>query len=176
MKKQSIMMAILLMCHSFQGFSQSPIRSKTKSDFSGYFNKSASSTSYSYSQETDFSPRPSNGAVQIYAVVVGVGDYARMPQLAYPASDAQRFYSHLLSPKGGSIPKNHIRLLIDDEATKTNVLAALKQIARKADGNDVILFYFSGHGLDGAFLPIDFDGYGTRLEHTQIVRTLETSR
>ncbi|MBL7825827.1 MAG: caspase family protein, partial [Saprospiraceae bacterium] len=47
---------------------------------------------------------------------------------------------------------------------------------RKADGNDVILFYFSGHGLDGAFLPIDFDGYGTRLEHTQIVRTLETSR
>ena len=46
----------------------------------------------------------------------------------------------------------------------------------RADENDVLLFYFSGHGLRGAFLPIDYDGYDNRLEHAAIRELLDASR
>lgn len=166
-------MAFLLVIHSRENFAQFPVRPKTKDEFAGFFNKSSQQTYY---RETERPVRKSDGEVQIYAVVVGIGDYSAMPQLSYAASDAQRFYNHLKSPNGGAIPKSHIRLLIDQDATQVNVIAALKQIARKADGNDVIMFYFSGHGLDGAFLPIDFNSYSNRLDHTQIIRVLEGSK
>lgn len=177
MKKQPILMAFLMICHTFSIYSQAPYRPKTKEDFAVFFNKPAAPetpvrTTY-HSNGNSFN---SDGPVSIYAVVVGVGEYQEMPQLAYPASDARHFYDELLSVKGGSIPASHIRLLQDENATASNVFYALKELASKADGNDVIIFYFSGHGLNGSFLPVDFDGANHRLDHYQIVRILENSR
>ena len=53
---------------------------------------------------------------------------------------------------------------------------AMRDIFLRADENDVILFYFSGHGVPGAFLPVDFDGYDNRLEHYQLRDALLASR
>jgi len=53
---------------------------------------------------------------------------------------------------------------------------AMNEVYRRADANDVILFYFSGHGLPGAFLPVDYDGYANRLEHYQLRDALLQSR
>ncbi len=128
------------------------------------------------SDETEDNPDyQENGSVTIYAVVTGVGIYPTMPKLAYAASDALRFYDHLTSPQGGDVPEENIRLLLDEDASRSEILAAVRAIAEEADANDVIMFYFSGHGLSGAFLPSDFNGTQNRIPHSMIAKIMERS-
>ena len=117
-----------------------------------------------------------NRGVKIWAVVVGVGKYTAMPSLKYTDDDAFRFYSHLKSPEGGALPDDQIAILVDEGATRTEILKTMRSLFLKADENDVVLFYFSGHGLEGCFLPVDFDGYNNKLRHDEIRDILKQSR
>lgn len=114
--------------------------------------------------------------VKIWAVVVGVGRYTSMPVLKYSDDDAYQFYSFLKSPEGGALPDKQIKVLVDEDATRMNILQTMRQILLKADENDEIVFYFSGHGLDGAFLPQDFDGINNRLLHSDVKAIFEQSK
>lgn len=114
--------------------------------------------------------------VKIYAVVVGVSRYTAMPSLKFTDDDALLFYSFLRSPEGGALPDEQISVLIDEAATRENVLRTMRQFFLKADANDVVLFYFSGHGLEGCFLPVDFDGYNNKLRHEEIKQVLMQSK
>ncbi|MBI1225385.1 MAG: peptidase C14 caspase catalytic subunit p20 [Bacteroidetes bacterium] len=114
-------------------------------------------------------------AVKVWAVVVGVASYEHMPALRYTDDDAYQFYAFLKSPEGGALPDNQLKVLVDDNATRDNILQTMRSVFLQADENDVVLFYFSGHGIEGAFVPVDFDGYGHRLEHSEIRHILEQS-
>jgi hypothetical protein len=114
--------------------------------------------------------------VKIWAVIVGVGRYTAMPSLKFTDDDAYRFYSFLKSPEGGALPDNQISVLVDDAATRENILGTMRQNFLKADANDVVLLYFSGHGLDGCFLPVDFDGYNNKLRHDEIKQIFKQSK
>lgn len=114
--------------------------------------------------------------VKIWALVVGVAAYPHMPPLKFTDDDANRYYTFLKSPEGGALPDNQINLLIDEDATHDNILANMKSIFSNADENDVIMFYFSGHGIDGAFVPYDFDGYYNRLTHEEVKAALAESK
>ncbi len=114
--------------------------------------------------------------VKVWAVVAGVASYTHMPTLRYTDDDAYQFYAFLKSPEGGALPDNQVQVLVDDNATRDNLLEAMRSVFLQADENDVVLFYFSGHGIEGAFVPVDFDGYSHRLEHTEIRHILEQSR
>ncbi len=116
-------------------------------------------------------PRASapTASLRVWAVVIGVASYNHMPVLRYTDDDAYRLHSFLKSPEGGALPDEQIRILIDEEATLVNIRAAMEDIFGKAGPNDMVLLYFSGHGLKGAFLPIDFDGFNNRLLHTDVV-------
>lgn len=114
--------------------------------------------------------------VKIYAVVVGVSQYTAMPSLKYTDDDAHLFNSFLRSPEGGGLDDSQIALLIDEAATRENILRTMRQFFLKADDNDVVLFYFSGHGLEGCFLPSDFDGYNNKLRHEEIKNILMQSK
>ncbi len=105
---------------------------------------------------------------KIWAVVVGVAAYDHMPVLRYTDDDAYRFYAFLKSPEGGALLDNQVRVLIDEEATRENVLATIDEVFGMASPNDLVLFYFSGHGLNGSFLPIDFDGFNNKIAHEEI--------
>ncbi|MDO8971251.1 MAG: caspase family protein, partial [Saprospiraceae bacterium] len=59
---------------------------------------------------------------------------------------------------------------------RTEILKTMRNLFLKADDNDVVLFYFSGHGLEGCFLPVDFDGYNNKLRHDEIRDILKQSR
>ncbi|MCB0651214.1 MAG: caspase family protein [Saprospiraceae bacterium] len=120
--------------------------------------------------------QPSNKPqLKVWALIIGISGYSHMPALRYPDDDAYRIFAFLQSPSGGAIPEDQIRILIDEAATKDNIKNAMKEIFWKAGPNDLVFMYFSGHGLKGAFLPIDFDGTANKLYHEEVVQILDKS-
>lgn len=114
--------------------------------------------------------------VKIWAVVVGIGRYEHMPTLRFTDDDAYHFYAFLKSPEGGALKEDQIQLLIDERASRDNILRTMRSTILKADDNDVVMFYFSGHGLEGSFIPSDFDGWNNRLYHEEIKKIMQDSR
>lgn len=114
--------------------------------------------------------------VRIWAVIIGAAHYNTMPVLKYTDDDAYQLYAFMKSPEGGALPDHQITLLIDEEATRANILQSMRSVFFKADENDVVLFYFSGHGLPGAFLPIDYDGINNTLSHEEVREILKISK
>jgi len=114
--------------------------------------------------------------VKIWAVVVGVARYDHMPTLKYSDDDAYQVYAFLKSPEGGAIPETQLKVLVDEDATRENIIEAMQNTFLQADENDVVMLYYSGHGLDGSFLPIDFDGYNNKLRHYDVKKILEKSK
>jgi len=102
-----------------------------------------------------------------YAVVVAIGDYKNFTKnngdLQYTISDAYAFYNFLKSREGGSVPSSNICLLTDANATKQNIISKSKALFSKAGANDRVIFYFSGHGNSGSFMPYDANSYGSNL-------------
>jgi hypothetical protein len=112
---------------------------------------------------------------KVWAVIIGVASYKHMPVLRYTDDDAYRIYAHLKSPQGGALPDEQIRILIDEDATRARILLTMQEVFSKAGPEDLLMLYFSGHGLQGAFLPIDFDGYSNKLFHNEITALLDRS-
>lgn len=114
--------------------------------------------------------------VRVWALVIGIGRYVHMPTLKYTDDDAYHFYSFLKSPEGGALPDGQIKVLIDEDATRENILRAMRQLFLKADENDVVMLYFSGHGLEGSFIPVDYDGFNNKVRHDEIKAIFEESK
>ncbi|OGN98182.1 MAG: hypothetical protein A2Y89_02385 [Chloroflexi bacterium RBG_13_51_18] len=97
-------------------------------------------------------PAQADSTPECWAVLVGVSNYQTITDLYYADDDA-RDLSQELSPVWG---ENHITLLIDSQATKTGILAAIEWLADNAGPDDTVLFSFSGHGASGGYLcPYD---------------------
>ncbi|MBR9921883.1 MAG: peptidase C14 caspase catalytic subunit p20 [Bacteroidetes bacterium] len=111
--------------------------------------------------------------MKVWAVVIGISSYNHMPTLRYTDDDAYKIYAFLKSPEGGALADDQIRILIDEDATRDNIVQTMNDVFMRAGENDLVMLYYSGHGLKGAFLPIDFDGFNNRLEHEEINRILE---
>ncbi len=113
---------------------------------------------------------------KVWALITGVAAYRHMPALRYTDDDAYRIFAFLRSPQGGAIPEEQINILIDEDATKESILESMRETFSKAGENDLVIMYFSGHGLKGSFLPIDYDGYNNKLLHQEINNILEKSK
>lgn len=124
----------------------------------------------------DDSPVVFDKEIKVWAVVVGVARYNHMPTLNYTDDDAYRIAMFLKSPEGGALPEEQIAILIDEDATRDNILDAMRNTFSKADSNDVVMLYFSGHGLQGMFLPTDFDGVANKIRHSEIKDIVEQSK
>ena len=112
-----------------------------------------------------------------YAVVVGVSDYKynqSITDLTWCDEDANLFYKFLTIQEG--IPDKNISLLLDHQATKSNILSSMKSTFSKANKNDYIIFYFSGHGNTGYFCPADINGYDNKLYHNDIKSSFKSSK
>ncbi len=87
-----------------------------------------------------------------WALLVGVNRYAdaAISDLKVCASDVQAVYD-LLTTNG--YESDRVRLLLSPgepnfPATRIEILAALTSVAQAAGESDLLLFYFSGHGID----------------------------
>lgn len=105
-----------------------------------------------------------------FAVIVGCADYQNNRlDLRYPDDDAYRYYAYLKSCSGGNIDDENIAVLIDEAATKQNIISTMNAVFSKAGANDMLIFYFSGHGSEGAFCPTDItDQFSSLLSHDEV--------
>lgn len=119
----------------------------------------------------------SNGRLQtaqmrVWALVVGVAEYKHITPLTYTTDDAKKVYGFFRSPEGGAVPDTRIKLLLNKDATALNIQNTMADLFEKADTNDLVIFYFAGHGQEGGFLPIDFDGKDKNILHHAVVNAL----
>jgi uncharacterized caspase-like protein len=82
-----------------------------------------------------------------WALVIGVGKFqdARL-DLQYTTKDARDFAAALTDAKYGRFKKDHVRLLLDEEATTRNIKSELNLLARSAGRDDLVLIYLASHG------------------------------
>ncbi len=119
--------------------------------------------------------RSADGRTTMYAVVVGIGAYSAMKTLNYTDDDAYQMYAFLKSPEGGALQDKQVEVLIDERATAANIERALAEKLAIADADDIVVFYYSGHGTDGYFIPVDFDGANNLLSHKRIQQLFDAS-
>lgn len=88
---------------------------------------------------------------KVYMVSVGVADYpGESSDLSLPAADA-RVVTWLYTESTDIM----YCMLLDDEATKARIKAAMKQVFAMADAEDIVVFFFSGYGFPGGFCAYD---------------------
>jgi hypothetical protein len=127
----------------------------------------------------------------VWAVVIGINDYPRLPPLKYAVNDARAF--HRLLVDENRVPPENVILLLNAEATLTNLRSTLgtrvKNLARE---NDMVIIFFAGHGaterdaaspdgdgLEKYLLPYDAqpaDLYSTALPMAEIARIFNRIR
>ena len=82
---------------------------------------------------------------KVYAVVVGINKYRNFPSLKYATNDAKEFYRYLVEVI--QVPKDHIWLLLDEEATLEKLRATLGTLLRRNAGKeDTVIIFLAGHG------------------------------
>ncbi|MBX9573419.1 MAG: tetratricopeptide repeat protein [Candidatus Obscuribacterales bacterium] len=123
-----------------------------------------------------------------WAVVIGVGKFAdpQVPQLKYASKDAKDFYDYLVDPNQGKFAKDHVKLLLNEDATKVNIMDMLGDsfLPHAANPNDLVVIYLSTHGspagadIRGVNYVVSYDTqlrklFATGLEMRQLLRIIK---
>lgn len=142
-------------------------------------------------ESTTVSPppeQPYNGVVNYWGVIVGVGEYED-PDYAplYTCRDDAKAVARQLTNCGYD-PK-HMRLLVDGDGDKDpllqeligdntrlskpakgNIIEALQTVAQRTRPEDLLLFYYTGHGCqeDQESYLVAYDGRSNSLRHTGV--------
>ena len=84
-------------------------------------------------------------SAKVYLVSVGISDYPGTDSdLTLPANDAKTI-TWLYSKNTNVTYKQ----LLNQQATTANILKALQETFKRATANDIVVFFFSGHGYPG---------------------------
>ena len=108
------------------------------------------------------------------ALLVGVGQYADASlRLFGPPHDVAAMREQLINNLG--FPAGQVQTLVDEQASRANILRALAGLRDASQGGDFMLLYLSGHGTSafdaqaadlalpastGAFVPHDYAARG----------------
>ena len=85
-----------------------------------------------------------NAAAQnTYALVIGLSKYQEITPLQFADRDAVAFAEFL---KTQQIPDDHIKILLNENATRLNVLDGMYNLTAQLKPKDRFYFYFGGHG------------------------------
>jgi uncharacterized caspase-like protein len=92
--------------------------------------------------------RVAGSGPQHWAVVVGVSEYKNpgIPSLKYADKDAEALADFLRRPEGGGYDNDHMQVLLNKDATLTNVRDKLINFLNQAIDMDLVVIYFAGHG------------------------------
>lgn len=87
-----------------------------------------------------------------YILAVGVSEYANpSANLTYSSKDAAELYKLLRTQTSA----DKIKLLTNKSATRDNIMKEARRLFTQTTANDIVIFYFSGHGYQGGFVAHD---------------------
>ncbi len=103
-----------------------------------------------------------------HALLVGINDYSKKP-LFGPVNDVTAIKAALISH--WQFKTRHITTLLNEQATKRNILDAINALIKQSQSGDEVFIYLSGHGTSagdqsfrpvlpttsGAFIPFDVE-------------------
>ncbi|MGA8046482.1 MAG: caspase family protein, partial [Dermatophilaceae bacterium] len=82
-----------------------------------------------------------------HALIIGIADYPHVTKLpATVLDDARAIRDILVDPQLCGYPAENVRLLLDAEATRAAILAAMAQLGEAADADSSVFIYVSSHG------------------------------
>ena len=89
-------------------------------------------------------PRQGGGAKDA-AVVIGIGDYAHLPDVPGAAQNARDWERWLLY--GRQVNPAHVTVLVDDEALDGRIERAVQRASDQVEAGGTLWFVFIGHGV-----------------------------
>lgn len=116
------------------------------------------------------------------ALVIGVNKYLLWPYLEYSVKDAQEI-TEILKEKNFDV-----KLLLDERATKQNIINEIDRLIESADKDSRLFLYFAGHGQTedlpgggerGYIVPVDadlYDWHSTMLSMNEINQKIKRSK
>ena len=82
-----------------------------------------------------------------WAIIIGISRVNNSElDLKYADRDAEELYKLLLSPSGGGFEQDHIKKLINEQATKSEIGRVLGSFLKKPAREDLLIIYFACHG------------------------------
>lgn len=91
---------------------------------------------------------------RVYLVSVGIADYSGFPSkisnLRLTTKDAETMVD--LYSKNTSVDYS---LLLNEKATRDRIVRAIEKVFNQASEDDLVVFFFSGHGYPGGFCAYD---------------------
>lgn len=95
-----------------------------------------------------------DASARTYLVSVGIADYSGYPSkinnLRLTTNDARAVVE--LYSLNTSVDYS---ILLNEKATKDRIVRAIKKVFKKATEDDIVVFFFSGHGYPGGFCAYD---------------------
>lgn len=110
---------------------------------------------------------PREAMSKVLLVAVGISDYPKpVKPLNLPAKDAMAIKA-LIDKNGDS----GTAILLNEKATKATIIAEIHARFDHASTDDIIIFFFSGHGYKGGFVAYDGE-----LPYSQIRKAMGKSK
>lgn len=111
-----------------------------------------------------------------HLLAIGIDEYHSWPKLQNAVKDAREFADVLV--RQYQFEASNIHLLLDQEATESNIYEKLREIKKGIGEHDNLIIYYSGHGFydedfdEGSWVPVDaepekFDRY---ISNANIIR------
>lgn len=104
-------------------------------------------------------------AQNTYVLAVGIADYKEINDLRLSENDAEDF-AELMATSGAETT-----VLKGADSTHENVIRSLRGILAKAQPDDCVVFFFSGHGYEGGFCCWDMATKSPSLTQQQNANT-----
>ena len=102
---------------------------------------------------------PSHPKGKNYLLAVGIDEYQNFNKLSNAVLDAKTISNLLIN--NFQFEEQNSRLLLNEEATRENILDTLEDFEKQLTGEDNFLLYFAGHGTmnekktQGFWIPVD---------------------
>ncbi len=108
----------------------------------------------------------------LYVLSIGISNYQRAEyKLGLAAKDARDFSAALKAQEGKRFEQVVARTLSERDATRTEILAALKWLSTSVGPRDYGMLFMAGHGInaaDGQYYFLPFEGQHERLAATGV--------
>ena len=102
----------------------------------------------------------------IYVLSVGISDYRYISDLQKTENDAREFSELYMTHT------KNVTTLLGSQATRENILSSLRSCFAKAGADDIVVFFFSGHGDKGGLCAYDTKGRSTLVTYAEVQKAI----